>query len=84
MSSTLTCPAGTRHTFKRQERLDAKVLGSIVSVMVGASVIGIFQKIAGSTSGGLPQELYLYPVGLLIGVVVTAILKFIRDSEKMS
>lgn len=69
------------HTFIRQEKLDAKFLGSIVSVMVGASVIGIFQKIAG-TNSGLPQEVYLYPVGLLIGVVVTATVRFIHITEE--
>ncbi|HWZ98000.1 MAG TPA: hypothetical protein VN025_09580 [Candidatus Dormibacteraeota bacterium] len=69
------------HTFKRQERLDAKVMGSIISVIAGASVIGIFQKIAGKSSD-LPQELYLYPVGLLIGVVVTAIVKFVGQVGK--
>jgi hypothetical protein len=69
------------HTFVRQEKLDAKFLGSIVSVMVGASVIGIFQKVAG-TNSSLPQEVYLYPVGLLIGIVATATVKFIGDAEK--
>ncbi len=68
------------HTFVQQQKLDAKVLASIISVMVGASVIGIFQKIAGKSS--LPREVYLYPVGLLIGVIVTASLKFIGDTEK--
>src|SRR6266850_2305480 len=68
------------HTFVRQEKLDAKFLGSIISVMVGASVIGIFQRITGKS--GLPREVYLYPVGLLIGVAVTATLKFIGDTDK--
>lgn len=73
------------HTFVCQEKLDAKFLGSIISVMLGASVIGIFQKISASGSS-LPQEVYLYPVGLLFGVVATATMKFIgrvdRDREQ--
>lgn len=71
------------HTFVRQPKLDVKFLGSIISVMVGASVIGIFQKIAGNGSG-LPREVYLYPVGLLIGIVITAVIKFVGDTEKKS
>jgi hypothetical protein len=69
------------HTFVRQAKLDVKFLGSIISVMVGASVIGIFQKIAGNGSG-LPREVYLYPVGLLAGIVITATIKLIGDTEK--
>jgi len=59
-------------TFTRQQKLDAKVLGAIISVMVGAGVLGIFQKIAGTTTG-LPRELYSYRIGLLLGRIFTPI-----------
>jgi len=66
----------------RQETLNAKVFGSIVSVRVGAGVIGIFQKVAGDkSSSGLPHEVYLYPVGLLIGIAATATIKFVAMTE---
>ena len=74
-------------TFVRQERLDAKVLGSIISVMVGAGVLGLFHTINGSGnngssgSSGLPREVYAYPIGLLVGVVANPIIKFIGDTE---
>jgi hypothetical protein len=69
------------HTFVRQERLDAKFLGSIVSVMLGAGVIGFFRVISPSGSP-LPQEVYLYLVGLLFGVVMTAALKFVGRADR--
>lgn len=58
-------------TFTRQQALNAKALGAIVSIMVGAGVLGIFQAIAGKQSG-LPRELYWYPIGLLVGMFLTA------------
>ena len=53
-----------RPTFTKIEKLDAKALASIVSVMVGAAVIGIFQAFSGKE---LPDQVYYYPVGLLVG-----------------
>jgi hypothetical protein len=55
-------------TFVRLKALDATALGAVVSVMVGAAVIGLFQNFVGGKSAGFPQEVWLYPVGLLAGV----------------
>jgi hypothetical protein len=74
-------------TFTRQQALNAKALGAIVSIMVGAGVLGIFQAIAGKQAG-LPRELYWYPIGLLAGMILTAcrdgvvVLVKARRSEK--
>ena len=59
-----------RRTFIQQQKLDAKGLGSIISVMVGAGVIGIFKGFSG---GSPPREVYGYPIGLLCGVGLSAI-----------
>jgi hypothetical protein len=68
-------------TFIQQATLDVKFLSSLISVMVGAGVIGIFQKISGSSSG-LPREVYLYPVGLLAGVAAIPVIRFVDQTEK--
>lgn len=76
-----TCSLGivigwmVRRTFNQQQKLDAKVLGTIVSVMVGAGVIGLFKGFSGGHS--MPREVYGYLIGLLCGIVFTAIGDFI-------
>ena len=59
------------HTFIRLKRIDAKALGSIISVMVGAGVLALFQRLGGRGEG-LPREVYAYPVGLLIGTALAS------------
>jgi hypothetical protein len=70
-----------RRTFIQQQKLDAKVLGSIISVMVGAGVLGIFKFFSGGINGPLPNEVYGYPIGLLAGVLATAFADFATHVE---
>lgn len=53
-------------TFTRQEKLDAKFLGSIIALMAGGAVVAFFQKLSPSKQS-LPRELWFYPMGLLAG-----------------
>lgn len=63
-----------RAVFRQMTTLNAKALGSLISVMIGAGVLGLFHAISGSGTP-LPQEVYTYPVGLLLGYVITALLE---------
>jgi hypothetical protein len=55
-------------TFVQLKRFDVTALASIISVMVGAAVIGIFQSFLGKEPKNCPVEVWFYPVGLLLGV----------------
>jgi hypothetical protein len=70
-----------RKTFNQQQKLDAKILGSIVSVMIGSSVVAIFQAFR-NQKGPLPDELWAYPIGLLVAVLVGALIDVISSSGK--
>jgi Na+-translocating ferredoxin:NAD+ oxidoreductase RnfD subunit len=61
-----------RVVFRQMKKLDAKALASLVSLMVGAGVIGLFRAISGQK---LPDDIYFYPLGLLLGYVFTAALE---------
>jgi hypothetical protein len=61
-----------RVTFHQVKQLDAKRLASLISVMVGAGVIGLFRAISGNK---LPDDIYFYPIGLLLGYAFTAALE---------
>jgi Na+-translocating ferredoxin:NAD+ oxidoreductase RnfD subunit len=61
-----------RVVFRQMKTLDVKALASLVSLMVGAGVIGLFRAISGQK---LPDDIYFYPVGLLLGYVFTAALE---------
>lgn len=58
-------------TFLSQAVPTVKVFGSIVSVLVGGGVLGFFRSLAPESSS--IRYLWLYPVGLLIGVLVPEI-----------
>jgi hypothetical protein len=67
-----------RVTFIKQQTFNAKTLASIISVMVGGAVIGLFHAITGKQ---LPLEIFWYPVGLAVGYMFTAALE--PDSKKI-
>ena len=54
-----------------QRSLTVKALRSIVSALVGGGVLGLFHLLAPGSSTF--SELWLYPVGLLIGISVTIV-----------
>lgn len=56
-------------TFARLKPISVSALGAVVTVMVGTAVIGLFRSfLGGDRLNGYPPEVWLYPVGLLIGV----------------
>lgn len=54
------------------EKLTEKTLLSLVAVMVGATVLGMFKAFSGEK---MPEQVYFYPVGLLVGYAGTLILQ---------
>jgi hypothetical protein len=69
-------------TFLSQKVLTTKVFGSIVSVLGGGAVLGIFSALGrGSPSS---HELWLYPVGLLCGVVAPSASRMIAQAGRES
>jgi uncharacterized membrane-anchored protein YhcB (DUF1043 family) len=50
------------------EVMSPKVLSTSVSILAGGGVVAIFRLVSGPT--GLSDEIWLYPVGLLVGFVV--------------
>ena len=66
------------HFVTRMTQFDTKALGSVISIIAGAGVLTIFQAVAGKANK-LPRELYCYPIGLLIGVGVVALLHYGQD-----
>ena len=63
-----------RVTFRHLKTIDVKALGSLLSVMMGAGVIAIFQAVVGKGET-LPKEVYCYPIGLFLGYAFTAALE---------
>jgi hypothetical protein len=57
----------------KQPHFDDKGLGAAVSALVGAGVIGIFQALRGKDVPSDPQ-IWLYPVGLLLGCFAMSLL----------
>lgn len=62
-----------RVALRQMKKLDAKLL---VPLMVGAGVIGFFRAISAQQ---LPDDIYFYPMGLLLGYVFTAAIE--RDDQ---
>jgi hypothetical protein len=56
-----------------------RIFTAIVGIFGGAVVAGIFQAIAG-TKSALPREVWFYPVGLLVGIAITASIRGYQTS----
>lgn len=72
-------------TFARSERLDAKAVVSLISVMVGGAVIGLFQLLLNATNGtptDISPEVCFYPVALFVAFAVTNTLIRVSTARK--
>jgi hypothetical protein len=65
------------HVTFTQQKVTSQVFVAIVTVLVGPAVAGIFQAFAG-TKASLPREVWFYPIGLLVGVSISALTSFIK------
>jgi hypothetical protein len=68
-----------RYYVSEAEKMTLKVLASSISVLAGSGVIGIFHLM--DPNGAASNAYWFYPVGLLVGFAVVAIIEMIEAAQ---
>ena len=70
-----------RYSLDRFKNYTVRTMGASVSVVLGAAVTYVF-GMKGSSQPQVTNEIWLYPVGLLLGVAFTSALKMDEQSSQ--
>jgi hypothetical protein len=69
----------TGYFVSEAEKMDQKILKSAVGVVGGTAVLGLFSLLTGPN--GIPHEIWLYPVGLLVGFIGATVYEHVYPVE---